>query len=741
MRYLKHKRRLTQRASIAVAMLFAMSALATVLVLPTEARTQTTDATPATVDPGAGTAYLDPTLWGILQAQSTGGQAPETVRVGMDILLHIKLDQKLSDHITSVGGTHVEEHTWDIPTARTLEIIQRRDVSYVVLVQDTSPVVNSQLDETLNAVALAMAAGIPAADAAQYAKYSGKGKIVVEITAPDVSTATAAQKWLKAQKVYIPQQQLTTNSNDPVFGLLLPADQIAPLLTKFTTIEIAASNAWNDLLPLTRSRWPADALAFEKQVVATFHPPGPVFYTSVPTPKAKDTALIKKNADLAKSRHNVDTWHSKGYKGDDVTVGIIDWGYTDFDDVRALDDLDTSVTSDDRNAYCQSVYKSIVPNSYLFRGATSPCEPAASLGIVKVRHGVNIAELVNRMAPDADLLMAQANSPKQVYDAATWLNNNGADVIVHAAGWQYDSAGDGVPQLGTNLATSVLGTDEHAPGRYYPSPLATVDEIIDDDGPVWINAAGNHDKWTMWMDDPEIIVDDDDDYYGYVIFDSSAKNNRSRTCQEVPTKQNEVIYYSMRWADTWPIGEKKLDYELDHKFPRTTYWTKDHQDSAGETQYPKNYPVRRTSKMSGHWYDLCLRIRVIDQDTTDDDAPEVPEWIQFQALIAKQSKDTGPDWESDTPGRSIVNPSESDNEGLLAVGALSLLGDVDDPMEVYVSRGPVFSDYDDVTEDTPSRTKPDVVASTDGATYTKWRWDCYESFKRDGRCGSKLKLS
>ncbi len=284
----------------------------------------------------------------------------------------------------------------------------------------------------------------------------------------------------------------------------------------------------------------------------------------------------------------------------------------------------------------------------------------------------------------------------------------------------------------------MLGTDEHAPGRYYPSPLATVDEITDDDGPVWVNAAGNHDKWTMWMDDPEIIDDDDDDYYGYVVFDSSAKNNRSRTCQEVPTKWTEIIYYSMRWADTWPIGEKKLDYELDHKFPRTTYWMPDHQDSSSETQYPKNYPVRRTSKMSSDFHDLCLRIRVIDQDTTDNAAPEVPEWIQFQALIAKQSKYTGPDWASDVAGRSIVNPSESDNEGLLAVGALSLLGDADDPMEAYVSRGPVFSDDDDVTEDTPSRTKPDVVASTDGATYTKWRWDCYERFKRDGRCGSKL---
>ncbi len=415
MRYLKHSRRLPHRAVIAVAMLFAMSVLATLLVLPTEARTQAqdTDTTPGTVDPGAGTAYLDPTLWSILQKHSTGGDVPESVRIGMDILPHVTLDRTLADHIKSVGGTHVEEQTWDIPTSRTLEIIQRSDVSYVVLVQDTPPTVNSQLDETLNAVALAMAAGIPAADAAQYAKYSENGKIVVEITAADVSTAAAVQKWLEAQKVYIPQQQLTMNSNDRVFGLLLPADQIAPLLTKFTTIEIAASNAWNDLLPLTRSRWPADALAFEKRVVATFHPPGPVFYAPPPTPKAKDAALIKKNADLAKSRHNVDTWHSKGYKGDGVTVGIIDWGYTDFDDVRALDDLDTSVTSDDRNAYCQSVYKSIVPDSYLFRGATSPCEPAAGLGIHKVRHGVNIAELVNRMAPGADLLMAQANSPKR----------------------------------------------------------------------------------------------------------------------------------------------------------------------------------------------------------------------------------------------------------------------------------------------------------------------------------------
>ena len=136
--------------------LLALALLTVVLAGPAQAQEP-----PATVDPGAGTAYLDPTLWGILQKHSTGGKVSTNVTVGMDTFNHLDMDQTLSEHITAVGGRHIEDQTWEIPTSRTLEIIQRSDVFYVVLVQDPEPTTNPRLDDTLNAITTAIANGIP----------------------------------------------------------------------------------------------------------------------------------------------------------------------------------------------------------------------------------------------------------------------------------------------------------------------------------------------------------------------------------------------------------------------------------------------------------------------------------------------------------------------------------------------------------------------------------------------------
>ncbi len=156
-----------------------------------------------------------------------------------------------------------------------------------------------------------------------------------------------------------------------------------------------------------------------------------------------------------------------------------------------------------------------------------------------------------------------------------------------------------------------------------------------------------------------------------------------------------------------------------------TKTAEDHQDSNSVTQYTENYPVRRSSKLSTELLDLCLRIKINSDDDADDDELTAPDWIQFQALVAKDSHSKYPSWSKDKTGRSIVNPSESANPALLAVGARSLQSTAM-KMTGYTSRGPVFSDGVDVTDATPNRLKPDVVGSTDAATYTKWRWSCHK---------------
>lgn len=733
---LNHQRRSISRAAIALAALVSVFIMAALMALPAAAATQAQDSnpTPATVDPGPGTAYIGPTLWGILQQQSVGSDTPTQINVTLVVRGDVTLDQTLADHIKAVGGTSATDGTWNIPTARTAEIVQRGDVVSASLVQQTQPASNPQLDDTLNLVAQAMSAGIPTADAVQYASHIRKDRVVVEVLAADKQQAALIQKWLLKEKVFIPYSQRTANNDDSVFGLLIPMEKVSPLIAKFSSANVRATNQLHTWIPLARKWRTNEELADEKILVDTYLPPPSEFYQTLPspTPDAKYQAALNASAAKSKERHNVTPWHdhANDYEGTGVTVGIIDWGYSGFNEIPHLPTMsktkDKGTTTS--NAFCQKLFHSILANAPNLRGNENDCEPVFARGLYRMRHGNNIAEIVLRMAPKATLLMAQANSPQQVYEAANWLNVNGADVIVHAGGWQYDSSGNGEPVI-TSTAGD-LGSDPHNPERYKPSPLHTVDEITED-GTVWINAAGNHDKWSLWLDNIKLVKGGK--YDGYVKFHENKRTATGQTCQKMPNKYKQITYYSMRWADTWPDAEFDVEYEIDHAWPGLPNTFRPHQNSSGVTQHTEDYPFRRSSKIADWANDLCLRIKVESDGNDDDDELKAPKWIQFQALVGKDAQDIAPDWAQDTTGRSVVNPSETDNEGLLAVGARSLLSS---SMAVtdYTSRGPVFFPEDDVTSATPDRIKPDVVASTDAATYSKWKWDCLPGRKEADAC-------
>ncbi len=546
-----------------------MGVLAILITTTTEAQSGSQETESAsTVDPGAGTAFLDPELWGLLQKASAGGEVPDQISVVLATRDDVTLAQTLADHIKAVGGTNVSGDTWRIPTARTAEIIQRGDVVQALLAQDTTPATNSQLNDTLNYVVRAMASGIPATDAAQYAEYVHQDRIVVAVITSSKAEAASVQKWLVQEKVFIPESQRTANHDDPVFRLMLPSGKILPLVTKFENARIQAYNILGGLTPLSRKWRSAEHLAHEKSVTDTFLPQSEFYSTEPsPTPNAKEWKAINDSAALSIERHNVKPWHDHAneLKGNGVKVGIIDWGYKGFNEIPHLPTMTKTKygsTGSSYNAYCQKVYESIVPNANVFSASPNNCEPSLGVEATRVRHGNNIAELILRMAPKATLLMAQANSPQQVYKAATWLKNKGADVIVHAAGWQYDSPGNGVSYL--DPTSGSLGWNRHDVDRYHPSPLYTVDQITEN-GPVWINAAGNHEHWTLWLYDIKLIEDEGGDYDGYVVFHKSKLTNSAKTCQAMPTTVGQVAYYSMRWADTWPNAEFDLDYKIDHK--------------------------------------------------------------------------------------------------------------------------------------------------------------------------------
>ena len=258
--------------------------------------------------------------------------------------------------------------------------------------------------------------------------------------------------------------------------------------------------------------------------------------------------------------HGVDEWHARGLKGDNVKVGIIDWGFASYNHVWNLDDLRIKGTPGvvNPNALCQPVEESIVTSPEWFT-LSEACQPTVGKGVFYLlRHGTNIAELARDVAPKAEIYVAQANSPKQLKAAADWLVGKGVDVIVAANGWHYDGPGDGTSPIKGVKSRPAGDVDAHSPYRYYPSPLNTVDSVVTSaaSAPVWINAAGNAEKWTFWADleSSDWVNNPASEWHGYLKFHPSKSGEKDQTCLDYPVYAKTINYQSMRWADTWNSG-------------------------------------------------------------------------------------------------------------------------------------------------------------------------------------------
>ena len=442
--------------------------------------------------------------------------------------------------------------------------------------------------------------------------------------------------------------------------------------------------------------------------------------------------------------HGVKDWRDDGHTALGIKVGIIDWSFRGLNDTPDLVDLDIWDEDDnpDGNAYCQPVKWGVWPMGRVLDWFSPDCEP------IVTDHGVNIAELVRDMAPSAELFYAQANSPRQVYKAARWLDETkNVDVIVHAAGWAYDGPGDGTSPLGAdddwifNESDPAWNTNVHSPYLYKPSPLNTVDKFTED-GPVWINAAGNMEQLTMRKTGLS-VVGGTSVYKDFLVLNDSRTGTTEsdaadRTCQNVPWQEWSIYIHNLRWSDTWASPKVDMDFFLvPGAVHPSTYGYQSHGNTAPlfNEQLSRNYPVRRTVHLAGDdLTNVCLRIRVNRDD--EGDLPTLPNWIQFQ--IITQDYETAASWNTgnDVTGHSIVNPASSASPNLLAVGARDMRSSSAELMP-YSSQGPVYRKGASLTSEAPGRIKPDVTAASGAATWTKFNNECDDD-DTAAECGEDL---
>ncbi len=96
----------------------------------------------AIADPGPGTEYLGPELWGLLQGHLDGYPVPPEIIITIG---HgdIGVEPGLGDFIESLGGRNVAPDVWEVPSDSALLIVQRPDVFSVKMTRNGASVPES----------------------------------------------------------------------------------------------------------------------------------------------------------------------------------------------------------------------------------------------------------------------------------------------------------------------------------------------------------------------------------------------------------------------------------------------------------------------------------------------------------------------------------------------------------------------------------------------------------------------
>ena len=163
-------------------------------------------------------------------------------------------------------------------------------------------------------------------------------------------------------------------------------------------------------------------------------------------PQAKDhPSLLERSGKIVSEgiqSIDVSHLHEANITGKDVKVGVLDFGFSRFDELQQKKEVP---------AYVEA--KAFTESGTLENGNV---------------HGTACAEIIHDMAPDAKLYLAMTDGfVGQTIKAALWLAEQGVDIISYSGGGHHG------PHNGTAIMDKVV---EHITEKY---------------GVLWINAAGN----------------------------------------------------------------------------------------------------------------------------------------------------------------------------------------------------------------------------------------------------------
>ena len=276
------------------------------------------------------------------------------------------------------------------------------------------------------------------------------------------------------------------------------------------------------------------------------------------------------------SAHGARAWHSAGYRGQGVKVGVIDLEFQSFSGLRGTE-LPSSV-----QARC---YLSSSISSNLL----SDCERGGGT------HGTGITEVLYETAPGASFYIARIVSQGNLKSSVQWMVSQGVDVISFSVHYLWDGPGNGT-------------------SPYTDSPLRSVNAAVSG-GALFAVAAGNEARatWFGSFSDP-----DNDGELDFVTGDE---------CNSVSLSANERFIAQLRWQGTWRGATMDLDlYLLDTSMNIVTFSEDKQSGGSGDDPFESIFYTPFTSGT------YCLRIK--HQNGA------FPSWVQLQSFSGESLERT-----------------------------------------------------------------------------------------------------
>lgn len=358
--------------------------------------------------------------------------------------------------------------------------------------------------------------------------------------------------------------------------------------------------------------------------------------------------------------HKVSSWNTN-YKGHGVKVGIIDFGFEGI----------SSLQGNELPAFSSTQLRCYPNGNSPPTKILTDCEHICTTNCPSsAYHGTPIAEIINDIAPEAELYIsnaATATAMGTIRETVDWMAKEGVDII------NYSANSTTLNGPGNGVANDYPGSD---------NILKVIEKAVNTHGIVWVNSAGNFGMNTWYGTDNNTRP-------AWHYFQTHDRKNN------FTLGPNTTIHISLRWQDDWDDPDCNFNlylYSSTSSIPIRS-------SSRNQMAPPHPNPYREIFYTTTTGGDHSVSIF---RSTCSDER-----WLQMRVVNVDGSLSN---LQYKSTGHHIGIPEEINNAGMVAVAAAAPNMANTLTIKDYSNKGPALIPK--------GRVKPGITGMTDAMTKT-----------------------